>query len=195
MSTVDATLAPVRTVDGIELPATGTYEIDASHSHVGFSVRHAMVSKTKGRFGEVEGTVTIAEDPLDSSVDVTIHAGSIDTRDEARDGHLRSPDFLDVETHPTLTYRSRSVRASGKGQWLVEGDLTVKGVTHPVPLELTFEGGAKDPWGGQRIGFTASAELDRGTFGLTWNQVLETGGVLVGKTVKIEIEAEVVRQG
>ena len=186
--------SPTRTVDGTEVPLASTYELDASHSEVGFSVRHVMVSKTRGRFADVAGTVVIAEDPLASSVDVTIQAASIDTREEGRDGHLRSGDFLDVEAHPTLTYRSRSVRATGKGHWVVEGDLTVKGITHPVPLDLTFEGGAKDPWGGQRIGFTASAELDRGTFGLTWNQVLETGGVLVGKTVKIEIEAEVVRQ-
>jgi polyisoprenoid-binding protein YceI len=153
-----------------------------------------MVSKTKGRLAELEGEVVIGEDPLESSVNVTIQAASIDTRDEARDGHLRSPDFLDTDTFPTLTYASRKVTAASKGRWTVEGDLTVKGVTRPVPLVVTFEGGAKDPWGGERIGFTASAELDREDFGLTWNQVLETGGVLVGKTVKIEIEAEAVRQ-
>jgi polyisoprenoid-binding protein YceI len=184
-----------RTVDGVEIPAAGTFALDASHSHVGFSVRHVMVSKTKGRFAEVEGTVVIAEQPTDSSVEVTIQAASVDTRDEARDGHLRSPDFLDVDAHPTLTYRSTAVRAAGKGRWAVDGELTVKGVTRQVPLEVTFEGGARDPWGGERIGFTATAELDREEFGLTWNQVLETGGVLVGKTVKIEIEAEAVRQG
>ena len=125
---------------------------------------------------------------------MTIQAASIDTRDEGRDGHLRSPDFFDVEQHPTLTYRSTGVAPAGKGRWNVEGELTVKGVTRPVPLEVTFEGAARDPWGGERIGFTASAELDREAFGLTWNQALETGGVLVGKTVKIEIEAEAVRQ-
>jgi polyisoprenoid-binding protein YceI len=153
-----------------------------------------MVSKTKGRFGEVEGTVVIGEDPLQSSVEVTIHAASIDTRDQGRDEHLRGADFLDVEAFPTLTYASRSVAPAGKGRWTVEGDLTVKGVTRPVPLEVTFEGGARDPWGGERIGFTASAEIDREAFGLTWNQVLETGGVLVGKAVKIDIDAEAVRQ-
>jgi polyisoprenoid-binding protein YceI len=186
--------APIRTVDGAEVPTAGTYVLDASHSEVGFSVRHVMVSKTKGRFAEVTGSVVIAEDPLASSVDVTITAASIDTRDQGRDDHLRSPDFLDVEAHPTLTYRSRSVAPSSKGRWAVEGDLTIKGVTRSVPLEVTFEGGARDPWGGERIGFEAVAELDREDFGLTWNQVLETGGVLVGKTVKIEIEAEAVLQ-
>jgi polyisoprenoid-binding protein YceI len=184
-----------RTVDGVEIPATGTFALDASHSHVGFSVRHVMVSKTKGRFTEVDGAVVIAEDPTDSSVEVTIQAASVDTRDETRDGHLRSADFLDVDQHPTLTYRSTAVRPAGKGHWAVDGELTVKGVTRPVPLEVTFEGGARDPWGGERIGFTATAELEREDFGLTWNQALETGGVLVGKTVKIEIEAEAVRQG
>jgi polyisoprenoid-binding protein YceI len=194
MSETTTATAPTRTVDGTEVPAAGTYALDASHSHVGFSVRHVMVSKTKGRFAEVEGTVVIDDDPLQSSVEVTIQAASIDTRDAGRDEHLRSADFLDVEQHPTLTYRSRSVTPAGKGRWTVEGDLTVRGVTRPVPLEVTFEGGARDPWGGERTGFAASAELDREAFGLTWNQALETGGVLVGKTVKIDIEAEAVRQ-
>ena len=187
-----ATLAPTRTLDGVDLPAAGAYELDASHSHVGFSVRHAMVSKTKGRFGELEGTVSIGEDPLDSSVEVTIQAASIDTRDDARDTHLRAPDFLDVEAFPTLTYRSRSVLSAGKGRWAVEGDLTVKGVTRPVPLEVTFEGGAKDPWGGERIGFTATTKINREEFGLTWNAALETGGVLVGTEVKITLEVQAV---
>jgi polyisoprenoid-binding protein YceI len=193
MSTNTA-IAPTRKVDGTEVPAPGTYTLDASHSEVGFSVRHVMVSKTKGRFADVEGTIVIGEDPLDSSVEVTIQAASIDTRDDGRDTHLRSPDFLDVESFPTLTYVSRSVQPAGKGRWTVEGDLTVRGVTRSVPLEVSFEGGAKDPWGGDRIGFSATAELNREDFGLTWNQALETGGVLVGKTVKIEIEAEASRQ-
>ena len=193
--TTQTTTSPItRSVDGVELPASGRYAIDASHSHVGFSVRHVMVSRTKGRFADVSGEVTIGEDPLESSVEVEIQAASIDTRDETRDAHLRSPDFLDAEQFPTLSYRSRQVTPAGRGRWTVEGDLTVRGVTRPVPLDVTFEGGANDPWGGQRIGFTASAELDREAFGLTWNQALETGGVLVGKTVKIEIEAEAVHQ-
>ena len=194
MSTTTTTSPVTRTVDGVELPAAASYGIDASHSHVGFSVRHVMVSRTKGRFADLRGEVVIAEDPLESSVEVEIDAASIDTRDEKRDEHLRSADFLDVEHHPTLTYRSRSVTPAGRGHWTVEGDLTVRGVTRSVPLDVVFEGGARDPWGGERIGFTATAELDREAFGLTWNQALETGGVLVGKAVKIEIEAEAVRQ-
>jgi polyisoprenoid-binding protein YceI len=193
MSTTETTSPLTRTVDGTEVPAAGTYALDVSHSSVGFSVRHLMVSKTKGRFADFAGTVTIAEDPLDSSVEVEIQAASVDTRDETRDGHLRSPDFFDAERFPTISYRSTKVTPAGKG-WTVEGDLTVGDVTRSVPLEVSFEGAAKDPWGGNRIGFTARTELDREAFGLTWNQALETGGVLVGKQVKIDIEAEAIHQ-
>jgi len=184
----------VRTVDGAEVPAAGTYALDASHSEVGFAVRHLMVSKVRGRFSDVAGTIEIGEKPYDSSVSVSIGTASIDTRDEQRDGHLRSGDFFDAEAWPTMTYQSRSVREAGKGRYVVEGDLTIKGVTRSVPLELTFEGGATDPWGGLRIGFSARAELDREEFGLSWNQALETGGVVVGKKVTIEIEAEAIKQ-
>jgi len=194
MSMTTATNPAVRTVGGSEVPAAGTYALDASHSQVGFAVRHLMVSKTRGRFSDFAGNVEIGENPLESSVAVTIQAASIDTRDEQRDGHLRSGDFFDAEAWPTLTYQSRSVRQVGDGRYTVDGDLTIKGVTQPVPLELTFEGGATDPWGGVRIGFSAKAELDREAFGLSWNQALETGGVLVGKKVTIEIEAEAVKQ-
>ena len=183
-----------RIEDGAEVPVAGDYGLDASHSHVGFSVRHAMVSRTRGRFAEVTGTVHIAEDPVESWVEVDIPVASIDTRDEARDGHLRSADFLDAENHPSLHYRSTKVTPADDRRWIVEGELTVRGVTRPVALEVTFEGGAKDPWGNSRVGFTAHAEVNREDFGLTWNQLLETGGVLVGKQVKIDIEAEAVHQ-
>lgn len=194
MSTTDTPATLSRTVDGTEVPVPGTYALDLAHSSVGFSVRHLMVSKTKGRFDDFSGTVTIGEDPLASSVVVEIRAASVDTRDETRDGHLRSPDFFDAEAHPTITFRSTSVTPAGPGRWTVAGDLTVKDVTVSVPLEVTFEGGARDPWGGARIGFTARTELDREAFGLTWNQTLETGGVLVGKQVRIDIEAEAIQQ-
>jgi polyisoprenoid-binding protein YceI len=184
----------LRLVDGEELPAAGTYALDASHTEVGFAARHLMVSKVRGRFSDVAGTIEIAENPLESSVSVTIQTASIDTRDEQRDGHLRSDDFFGVESYPTMTYVSRSVRQAGKGRYVVEGDLTIKGLSQPVPLDLTFEGGATDPWGGVRIGFAARTEIDREAFGLTWNQALETGGVLVGKKIAIEIEAEAVKQ-
>ncbi len=193
MSTTEIT--PVtRIVDGTEVPAPGVYALDVAHSHVGLSVRHLMVSKTKGRFADFSGTVTIGEDPLDSSVELEIQAASIDTKDETRDGHLRSPDFFDAEAFPTITYRSTKVTPAGAGRWTVDGELTVRDLTVPVPLEVTFEGGAKDPWGGTRIGFAARTELDREAFGLTWNQALETGGVLVGKQVRVDIDAEAVQQ-
>ena len=189
MSTTD--ISPLtRTIDAVEVPVAGTYRLDAAHSHVGFSVRHLMVSKTKGRFGDVAGTIVVGEDVLESSVEVEIAVLSIDTSDETRDGHLRSPDFLDAGAFPTITYRSTKVISSGAGTWKLEGDLTVRGVTQSVPLTFSFEGGARDPWGGARLGFTARTELDREAFGLTWNQALETGGVLVGKQVRIDIDAE-----
>jgi polyisoprenoid-binding protein YceI len=194
MSTQTTPTIPTRTVDGVEVPAPGTYELDPSHSSVNFSVRHLMVSKTKGRFADFTGTVTIAEDPLESSVEVEIQTASVDTRDETRDGHLRSADFFDVDVNPVITYRSTTVTPGAKGTWDVEGQLTVRGVTKAVPLSVSFEGGAVDPWGNPRIGFEAHTELDREAFGLTWNQTLETGGVLVGKAVKIDIEAEAVQK-
>lgn len=194
MSTQTPVPIPTRTIDGVELPAAGRYALDLSHSSVAFSVRHLMVSKTKGRFADFGGVVTIGEDPLDSSVEVEIQATSIDTRDDARDAHLRSPDFFDVEAHPVITYRSTSVAPTPTGAWAVQGELTVAGITQSVPLIVAFEGGVVDPWGGARIGFEAHAELDREAFGLSWNQALEAGGVLVGKTVKIDIEAEAVAQ-
>ena len=193
MSTTESTPL-TRTVDGVDLPAPGTYVLDASHTDVGFSVRHLMVAKTKGRFAGVSGTVVIADDPLASSVEVTIDAASVDSRDDKRDEHLRSADFFDVEAHPVITYRSTAVTPAGRGTWTVDGELTVRGITRSVPLTVSFEGAATSPWGTTSIGFTASAEVDREDFGLTWNQALETGGVLVGKQVKIDIEAEAVRQ-
>ena len=194
MTTQTTPAAPIRTVDGRELPAAGRYELDLSHSSVGFSVRHLMLSRTRGRFAEFSGTVIVGEDPLDSSVEVAINAASIDTRDDGRDDHLRSADFFDVAQHPELTYRSTTVTPTAAGTWLVDGDLTIAGVTNPVSLTVTFEGGVVDPWGGARIAFEATAEVDREAFGLSWNQALETGGFLVGKVVKIEIVAEAIAQ-
>ena len=189
-----ATTTGTRTVDGLAIPEAGTYSFDPSHSQVGFVVRHLVVAKVRGAFNAFDGAITIADDPSQSSVEVTIDTNSIDTRDEQRDGHLRNADFFDVENHPTMTYKSTRVSHEKGNRWLVDGDLTIKGVTRSVPLEVELEGVTKDPWGNTRAVFSASAQIDRDAFGLSWNQALETGGFLVGKDVKIEIELETVRQ-
>lgn len=182
-----------RTMNGVELPVAGTWNIDPSHSGVNFVVRHLMVGKTRGRFADWSGAITIAEDPAASTVEVTIQAASIDTKDAGRDGHLQSPDFLDVANFPTITFVSKSVSGAGD-EWKVLGDLTIHGVTREVELALDYEGSAKDPWGGSRVAFEGATEIDREEFGLTWNAALEAGGVLVGKKVKIEFEVEAVLQ-
>lgn len=184
-----------RDYEGATIPAAGTYEIDISHSEVGFSVRHMMVSKVRGNFGDVAGTITVAEDPLASKVDVAIQVASVDTKNPDRDGHLKSADFFDAETYPTITFASTGVSDFDGGSLTVAGDLTVRDVTRPVSFRATYEGVARDPWGGERIGFEGRLELDRGDFGLEWNQALETGGVLVGRTANLEVVVEAVRQG
>ncbi len=170
----------------------GAWNIDASHSTVGFSVRHMMVSKVRGRFERYTGVITIAEDRLQSSVEVSVDLASINTSDETRDNHLRSSDFFDVETHPTMTFRSTSVRPHGD-RYKLAGDLTIRGVTRPVEFDLELEGVEVDPWGGVRAGFTAEGEINRRDFGIEWNTALETGGVLVGDKVKIVLDIEAVR--
>ena len=192
-----STTAPqiqTRSFEGLEIPQPGTYAIDASHSTVGFVVRHVVVSKTRGSFTDFEGEIHIAENPLESSVNVTIQADSINTHDEKRDAHLKSADFFDVENNKTITFNSTSVRHTGGSEFEVVGDLTIAGTTKPVTLHLEYEGTAADPWGGERAGFTAKTKVNREEFGLTWNVALETGGVLVGKDITIELEVEAVRQ-
>ena len=176
------------------LPAAGTWQVDPSHSTVGFVARHLMVTKVRGRFSDYDAAVVIGDDPSESSVEVAIRAGSIDTRSDDRDAHLRGADFLDVENHPEIRFRSTGVRHVGGDRWALDGELTVKQVTRTVTLDVEFEGTSPDPWGGERAGFTASAELDREEWGLTWNVALETGGVLVGRKVKLELEVQLVRQ-
>lgn len=188
-----AQTSSLRTFQDLAVPQAGTYEIDPSHSVVEFGVRHLGLAKVRGRFNSFAGTIVIGDDPTDSRVDVTIDAASIDTRDEKRDQHLRSPDFLDAENHPTLEFHSRRVTLEGEHP-RVEGDLTVRGVTRPVTLDLEFEGAASDPWGNHRIGVSATTEVNRDDFGLTWNQALESGGWLVGKQIRIELSVEAVRK-
>ncbi len=178
-------------------PATArtTWTIDPVHSSVEFSVRHLMITTVKGRFTDVQGTVVLDEaDPAGSSAEITIQAASIDTREPQRDAHLKSADFFDAETFPTLTFRSTTVRAlTGDGFTLI-GDLTIHGVTREVALDVTVEGRAKDPWGGQRAGYTATTKIKRSEFGLTWNQLLETGGLAVSDDVKIALDVQVIQK-
>ena len=188
------TPASTRAVNGLTLPSTGTFVLDKSHTEVGFIARHLMVSKVRGRFTDFEGTIVVADDPSESSVEVIIQAASINTNDENRDKHVRTNDFLSTDEFPALTFRSTKVELSSGGDWKVNGDLTVRGVTRPILLDVQFEGVIQDPWGNQRLGFTASGEIDRNDFGVSFNAALETGGFVVSPKVKLEIEAEAVRQ-
>ncbi|MCA9680044.1 MAG: YceI family protein [Kofleriaceae bacterium] len=171
--------------------ATRTVSIDTSHSHVGFSVRHLMISKVRGTFGTWEGTIQLDEDDLaKSSVEVTIQVASVDTKEEKRDAHLRSADFFDAEQHPTMTFKSRKVEVEGGQVARVVGDLTIRGTTHEVTLEVEDLGKSKDPWGNERVGYAAKTRINRTDYGLNWNQALELGGVLVGEKVDIELDLE-----
>jgi polyisoprenoid-binding protein YceI len=181
---------PTRVVDGHSVPAAGSWAVDKGHSSVEFVARHLMVTKVRGRFNDYDAAITVAERPEDSRVDVTIHAASITTGDPGRDGHLTSADFLDVENHPTITFASTQVRPTGPSTWDVDGDLTVHGVTKPVVLAVDFGGVATDPWDNTKAFFSATTEFDRESFGLTWNQPLAGGGVLVGKKVRVELEIQ-----
>ncbi|KAB8145231.1 YceI family protein [Chloroflexia bacterium SDU3-3] len=169
--------------------------IDQSHSQVGFSIRHMMISKVRGRFETFQGTVELDEqNPSAAKVDVTIDASSINTRDAQRDGHLKAADFFDVANHPNITFVSTSVDQVDGQHAKLHGDLTIRGVTKPVTLDVTFEGKAKSPWGTTSAGFSATTTIDREEWGLNFNQALETGGVLVGKEVEISIDVELVEQ-
>lgn len=166
------------------LPA-GTFNIDPSHSRIGFSARHAMVTKVRGAFNEYSGTATVANGTASISVDIS--AASIDTRSADRDGHLKSGDFFDVEAFPKITFASTSVKDGGQGL-LVEGNLTIKDVTKPITIDFEYTGSATDPFGNARFGFEGAAEINRKDFGLTWNAALETGGILVSENIKLEFE-------
>jgi polyisoprenoid-binding protein YceI len=184
----------VREVNGRNVPEAGKYVIDASHSSVEFVARHLMITKVRGRFSEFEGAIDIAEVPEESSAGVAIKVATVSTGENQRDQHLRSADFFDAEQYPEITFQTTSVEPGKGDTWNLHGDLTVRGTTKPVVLNVEFDGAAGDPWGGQRIAFTASTELDREEWGLTWNQALETGGVLVGKKARIELNIQAVRQ-
>ncbi|MGW2093759.1 YceI family protein [Promicromonospora sukumoe] len=214
---------PTRTWNGLTIPAAGVYQIDQNHKRLGFLAMHMMVSPVRGEFAEGEATVTVGEDPLASQVTCTIQAASVDTHVDERDTHLRSADFLDVENHPTIEFRSTGFRmrtevdpifswarlkagtagraphnpAQADGsftKFVMDGELTVRGVTRPVTLECEFGGVGHDPYGQDIFGFHGSCEILREDWGLLWNVALEAGGVLVAKKVRIEIAGEMIRQ-
>ncbi len=171
-------------------PAVGTWELDPSHTTVEFVARHLMVSKVRGRFGTVTGTIEVADEITDSTIDIDLDVASLTTGSPDRDGHLTSTDFFEVADHPTIHFSSTDITPAGDG-WLVSGDLTVRGVTKPVTLDLDYAGLAKDPWGNTKAGFSLTGEIDREDWGLTWNVALEGGGVLVSKKVRIEIDTQI----
>ncbi len=177
-----------RTIQGIEAPAVGTWEIDPVHTSIAFVARYLMVTKVRGHFSEFSGSILVAEGPEDSSAELLIRASSIDTGNVDRDKHLRSPDFLDVERFPEIRFKSTKVELSGENSLVVSGDLTIRDVTHPVGLGVEFAGLSQDPWGNRRAGFSATTEIDREEFGASWNLALEAGGWLVSRTVQVELD-------
>jgi polyisoprenoid-binding protein YceI len=174
---------------------TKTWQIDPAHNNVEFGVKHLMISTVKGRFGKVEGTIEVDESrPRETAkVDVTIDVTTIDTRQEQRDAHLRSPDFFDVANFPTMRFVSKRIEGDVTGEFTLVGDLTIKDITREVTLDVTNEGQGNDPWGNTRAGFSAKGKINRHDFGLTWNALTETGGFVVGDEVKLSIDAEVFR--
>ena len=172
--------------------ASGTWTLDKSHTRIEFLAKHLMVTKVRGHFAEYEAVVEIADDLTESKLQITFDAASITTGAQERDGHLRSPDFLDVENHPVLTFTSTGVERDGT-DWEITGDLSIRGTTRPIVVTARYEGSAIDPWGREHIGFTATTRFDREDWGLTWNAALEGGGWLVSKDVRIEIEGQLIR--
>ncbi|MBI4899707.1 MAG: YceI family protein [Actinobacteria bacterium] len=173
----------------------GTYVIDGAHSRIGFSARHAMVTKVRGGFGQFEGTAVLnAENPAASKVEVTIQADSFDSGVPSRDDHVKSADFLDVEKYPTLTFTSTDVKITGPDTFDLTGDLTIKDKTHPITIPFTYIGTAKDPFGNVRAGFEGETTINRKDYGIVWNAALETGGVLVSEKVTLDIEISAIQQ-
>jgi polyisoprenoid-binding protein YceI len=184
-----------RVWNGLTIPTAGSYDLDPAHKLVGFTARHMMVAKVRGHFDEASATITVGENPLESSVTATIKTASITTGVADRDTHLRSPDFLKTDEFPTIEFQSLGgVKEVNGNEFVLPGELTIRGVTRNVDLKVEFEGAGRNPYGMDIFGFSAHTEIDREDFGLTWNVSLETGGVLVGKKVRIELEGEAVRQ-
>ncbi len=187
--------APVATVatDGPLFQLDGTYNLDPSHTQIGFVARHAMVTKVRGRFAEFSGTASTKSGLVDPKIEVTVQVPSISTNDEGRDGHLKSGDFFDAEQYPTITFASTEIAAVADDTLRVTGDLTIKDVTKPVTIDFEYAGAAQDPFGNQRVGLEGSTVVDRKEFGLTWNAALETGGVLVSDKITLEFEISAIK--
>jgi polyisoprenoid-binding protein YceI len=177
---------------GLAALTAGSWNVDAGHSTIGFVVRHLMVAKVRGQFTDFTGSITVADNPLESKVEATVQMASISTRDEGRDGHLRSGDFFDVEQFPTMSLVSTGIDAVGS-EYVLHTQLTLKGVTKAVDFALQFDGVATDPWGNTKAGFTAEAEINRKDWGMEWNVALEAGGFVVGEKVKIQLEIEALK--
>lgn len=172
----------------------GTYTLDPAHTRIGFVARHAMVTRVRGQFNEFEGTIVVdANDPESSNTQVTIQAASIDTRNSQRDEHLRSNDFFSMEEFPLITFNSTGITQTGSDEFDLTGDLTVKGVTNSVTIPFKFEGAATDPFGNERIGFEGSTSINRKDYGVSWNAVLETGGVMVSEKITLEFEVSAIK--
>jgi len=176
------------------VPAPGEYNIDTTHSYVSFTARHLMVTKVRGRFPVTAGRLVIADDPAESFVEAQIDVSAVESGDTKRDEHLRSADFFDAANHPYATFRSTGVIGDGDGEFTLHGDLTIRGVTHPVTLRGEYLGAQASPWGDTRIGFSAETDVSRKDWGLEWNVALETGGVVVSDKVKLAIDAEWIAQ-
>lgn len=183
-----------RALDGVRLPTSGLWVIDPAHTAITAVARHMMVTKVRGRFAGFEGAIHVDEDPDRTWAEVEIDSASIDTGNPGRDEHLRSPDFLDAERFPKIRFRSTELRRTGDDRFELDGELTIRDVTKPVTLDVTYGGVSNTPFGATIVAFSASGRLDREDFGMTWNQALETGGVLVSKTLTIELEVQAALQ-
>ena len=192
MTQTECDPAVTRIADGAELPAPGRWQIDPGHTELAFIGRHFMLTKVRGRFTGLSGVIQIAEEPGDSTVELTIDMASVDSGSQARDEHLRSADLFDVARHPRATFSGHAADWHGT-RGLLTGVLTIRDIPQPVTLQAEYLGYAADPWGGHRAVFTAAGTIDREDWGMTWNQTLETGGVLVSKKVKLEVDVQLTK--
>jgi polyisoprenoid-binding protein YceI len=186
-------MSAMQIVDGVEVPVAGTWSVDPGHTEVGFVGRHLGLTKTRGRFTGVDGTVHVADDPTASTIDVTIDMASVESGSTNRDDHLRSASWFDVDNHPTAQFRSTAITVDGNGA-TVTGDLSIKGITRTVELDVEYLGYARDPWGSDRVAFSASATINREDWGITNDMTLDSGRLLVSKRIQLQLELELIRQ-